>query len=86
MNPVDQANLNAAGALYEANIILRGVSEEKALFELRPSTRYMPKLTIDGNQWCALFGDNIQDGVCGFGDSPDKAFYDFDRAWYRSLK
>ena len=24
----------------------------------------------DGNQWCAMIGDNLQIGVCGFGDVP----------------
>jgi hypothetical protein len=36
---------------------------------------------MDGNQWCALYGDNLQDGVCGFGDSPAAAMQDFDMAW-----
>ena len=51
----------------------------------RPSTKYKPVLSIDGNQWCALYGDNMQDGVAGFGVSPEKAFVDFDRAWQRCL-
>lgn len=36
----------------------------------------------DGNKWCALYGSNIQEGVCGFGDSPNEAMAAFDRAWY----
>lgn len=47
----------------------------------RPSTIYKPKLYKDGNLWCALYGDNIQDGVAGFGDSPALAYEDFDRNW-----
>lgn len=31
----------------------------------------------DGNQWCILAGDNIQEGICGFGDTIDKALYQF---------
>lgn len=42
-----------------------------------PSVLYRPKLSIDGNKWCALYGDNLQDGVCGFGDSPQAAMIDF---------
>jgi len=53
---------------------------------LRPSTVYKPKLIMDGDQWCALFGDNIQEGVCGFGKSPEKAMLDFDREWDKELK
>ncbi len=51
----------------------------------RPSVLFRPKLTIDGSQWCALYGDNLQDGVAGFGDSPAKATQDFDNNWNKSL-
>ncbi|MCM5682929.1 hypothetical protein M8A51_25685 [Schlegelella sp. S2-27] len=51
----------------------------------RPSVLYRPAMSIDGNQWCALYGDNLQDGVAGFGASPSDAMHDFDRAWDRAL-
>lgn len=47
----------------------------------RPSVMFRPGLSIDGDQWCALYGDNLQDGVAGFGPSPEKAMRDFDRNW-----
>lgn len=47
----------------------------------RPSYIYRPSLSLDGNQWCALFGDNLQCGVAGFGDSPEEAYNAFDKAW-----
>jgi hypothetical protein len=37
----------------------------------------------DGNQWCFLWGDNIQDGVSGFGDTPYEAMIDFDKNFHR---
>lgn len=46
---------------------------------------FRPRIFIDGNQWCALYGDNIQDGVAGFGDSPDEAMAEFDKAWRAAL-
>jgi|SRR5665213_477542 len=46
-----------------------------------PSAVYKPSLKIDGDTWCALYGDNIQEGVCGFGDTPGKAMADFNRNW-----
>jgi hypothetical protein len=46
-----------------------------------PSAIYRPKLYIDGNAWCALYGDNIQDGVCGFGASPQDAMIDFNKSF-----
>jgi hypothetical protein len=43
------------------------------------------KISIDGNQWCVLYGENLQDGVAGFGDSPDAASRDFDTSWHTKL-
>ena len=34
----------------------------------------------DGNQWLLLWGKNIQEGVCGFGDTPEAAVWDFEKA------
>lgn len=31
---------------------------------------YKPKIFPDGNQWCALYGSSVKNGVCGFGDTP----------------
>ena len=45
-----------------------------------------PKLSVDGNQYCFLYGENLQDGVTGFGDSPAHAAEDFSRNWYKSLQ
>lgn len=42
-----------------------------------------PKIAKDGNQWCLLYGDNLQEGVAGFGDTPAEAARDFTNAWYR---
>ena len=36
-------------------------------------------LTKDGDRWCALHGDNIQDGICGWGTTPQEAMTDFKR-------
>ena len=35
--------------------------------------------------WCALYGDNLQDRVAGFGESPELAYQDFDRNWIKKL-
>lgn len=48
----------------------------------RPSVLMRPAISIDGNQWCALYGDNLQDGVAGFGDTPAAAMIDFDKTWF----
>jgi hypothetical protein len=46
-----------------------------------PSAVYRPALKMDGSQWCALYGKNLQEGVAGFGDTPAAAMRDFDKAW-----
>ncbi|MBD1590333.1 hypothetical protein [Pseudomonas typographi] len=53
---------------------------------IQPSVLYRPKLSIDGNQWCALYGDNMHDGVAGFGDTPELAMHDFNKNWHRPLR
>lgn len=48
----------------------------------RPCVLFRPAIFLDGNEWCALYGANLQDGVAGFGESPYKAMQEFDAAWY----
>lgn len=48
-----------------------------------PFVLLKPRLFPDGNQWCALYGDNIQEGLCGFGDTPAKAVLDFDTNYWQ---
>lgn len=67
---------------------IRCIAQEFAITaddQRRPSVMFRPRLSIDGNQWCALYGDNLQDGVAGFGNSPSAAMHDFDRAWATNL-
>lgn len=48
----------------------------------RPFVLLRPQIMLDGNQWCALYGANLQDGVAGFGDSPADAAEAFNKAWF----
>ncbi len=75
MNFIDSENSQwvASSIISEAAMVAREQTQFHVL--MRPS------LTIDGNQWCALYGDNLQDGVGGFGDSPYRAMLDFDKNW-----
>lgn len=36
----------------------------------------------DGNAWCVLLGPNLQEGICGFGDTPHEAIM----AFYREFR
>ena len=62
------------------------LASEAELERVRPSYLYRPRLYVDGNMWCALMGENIQEGICGFGESPDVAYRAFDKAWYEKLQ
>jgi len=41
---------------------------------------YGLKPVKDGDKWCVLLGDDIQTGVCGFGDTPEEAIEAFEIA------
>ena len=55
--------------------------EEYNLFQI-----LKPKLFVDGDKWCVLYGENLQDGIAGFGESPYKAILDFNKAWNKPIK
>lgn len=69
---------------HEACMAKVAIQEAAGAYQ-RPSVLFRPSLSVDGSQWCALYGDNLQDGVAGFGDSPADAMWDFDRAWSAKL-
>lgn len=51
----------------------------------RPVILYKPRIFRDGNQWCALYGENVQEGIAGFGSSPAEAALRFDSEWSSKL-
>lgn len=69
---------------YAQEIIAR--YEEVAAESMRPCVLFRPELSIDRDQWCALYGANIQDGIAGFGKSPSDAMHDFDKKYHTNLK
>lgn len=54
---------------------------EAAAFWSAPHTRMRPRIFPDGDMWCVLYGENLHDGVAGFGETPELACADFDRNW-----
>ncbi|MET3790694.1 hypothetical protein [Aquamicrobium terrae] len=46
-----------------------------------PHVLMRPRSFPDGNMWCALYGENLQEGVAGFGKTPERAVADFDKNW-----
>lgn len=47
----------------------------------RPFYLLRPAIYPDGSMWCALYGENLQEGVAGFGETPELAAADFDKNW-----
>ena len=72
---------------YERDMITRIVNDEfdRAQFLARPSVMLGLVPIPDGDAWSVLYGENLQEGVCGFGDTPVEAMLDFDRAWYAQI-
>lgn len=40
-----------------------------------------PKFGIDGNMFFFLYGNNLQEGIAGFGATPYAAVIDFNKNW-----
>lgn len=74
----------ASTAAHHIECVAQNLSIAASEYQ-RPSAVYRPAISIDGNQWCALYGANLQDGVAGFGESPELAMWAFDKAWVAKL-
>ena len=44
-----------------------------------------PNLYKDGDQWCCLYGENLQEGIAGFGSTPHLAVKNWRKEWDKSL-
>lgn len=80
-----QSAIRDANLSFYADQIRQAGQQAFAVMEA-PSAVFRPKLTIDGDHWCALYGEDLQSGVAGFGKSPAEAMYAFDQAWYKKLE
>jgi hypothetical protein len=83
MNDTDSGH--ASSAICFAADQAKNAIQQAAFEMMRPCVVWRPRLSIDGNMWCALLGDNLQDGVAGFGNSPAAAMWAFDEAWHAKL-
>ena len=66
---------------HESRMSFLVQQEEYGLFSL-----LKPRICVDGNQWCCLYGENIQDGIAGFGDTPYLAILDWNKEFHKSKK
>lgn len=70
-----------ASLAHQARLDVLRIAEAVEYERLRPFMLLRPRMFPDGNQWCALYGDNLQEGVAAFGDTPAKAAVQFDIEW-----
>jgi hypothetical protein len=68
-------------AAQEAAMSIQACAQDVAIALVRPHVLMRPSIYPDGNAWCALYGEDLQMGVCGFGDTPAAACADFDKNW-----
>lgn len=59
---------------HDAKMYLLMTEQEYQLFAM-----LKPSLKKDGNQWCVLFGKDLQEGIAGFGDTPYLAILDWNK-------
>lgn len=65
---------------FYADMARNAVLAAAAQYE-RPSVLFRPRLYLDGNMYCALYGDDLMSGCAGFGRTADAAMEDFDKNW-----
>ena len=57
-----------------------------AVEQQRPCVVFKPTLSRDGSLYCVLFGEDLVQGVAGFGESPALAMTDFDKNWFATIQ
>lgn len=71
---------NIAHAAWQVGHSAEVLAQEIAGYHATWFSVLKPKLSKDGNMWCALHGEDLQVGIAGFGPTPAKALLAFDAA------
>ena len=67
--------------LHQSRISFAVEQEELGRFAL-----LKPKIFKDGDKWCVLYGENIQVGIVGFGETPNKAIFAWNAEWNKQCE
>ena len=70
----------ANGVIHEARMAYTQVGEA-AWAQTAPSVLYRPTVSLDGNCYCVLYGEDLMSGCAGFGETMALAMADFDKNW-----
>lgn len=74
------SEIAANGVIREASLAMANWSDA-AWQQMRPSVLYRPTISLDGNCYCALYGEDLMAGCAGFGETMADAMADFDKNW-----
>ncbi len=68
----------------QSNLLDDMFSRMQTLKELDLIEKLNPKFSRDGNQFCFLYGKDLQEGIAGFGDTVAEAVSDFYKSYYNT--
>ena len=74
---INQDKINSDLQQQEIIVVLVQNSQLNLVVTLKPT------LLKDGNQWCYLLGEDLMNGVAGFGNTPFKAAINFSENYYK---
>jgi hypothetical protein len=77
---IERAAREAFDISFQVAQIKEAITSAAYAYE-RPSAIYRPKISLDGNMYCALYGEDLMSGCAGFGETMDAAMWDFDKNW-----
>tara|TARA_Y100000361_G_scaffold124778_1_gene118033 strand:- start:191 stop:448 length:258 start_codon:yes stop_codon:yes gene_type:complete len=81
MISLDETQIGQSALLNEMICRLNTLKELDLIEKLNPS------FTKDGNKFCYLYGENLQDGIAGFGETAAEAMSQFYNAfWNEKIK
>jgi hypothetical protein len=72
-------------AIIQGDMIISCNNQKLSEELLRPCNIKKPVVSQDGNMFCALLGENLQEGISGWGKSPELACLDFDKEWNKEI-
>ena len=77
----EQIATEVTGALHRMQMDFYGLMCDINQAKTAPHVIYPTIVTLDGNEYCCLYGSNLQEGIAGFGKTPKEACQAFDNEW-----
>ena len=76
----DQMQADVSHAAFLVGQAAQVLAQEIGSYHATWHSVLKPRLFKDGNAWCALYGDDLQVGISGFGETPAQALLSFEIA------